>query len=201
MRIIAGERRGHKFDGPDDSVTRPTSDMVREAIFNILADRPEGRPVYDLFAGTGALGLEALSRGGAFALFVERDRKNVALIRRNMATLRFADRGGVVTADAYRWVKTFQPEKDEPCLVLLDPPYRDYADHPERLTELIGTLVERLPKGSTIVVESDKDHDTDVLPDPESWDVRRYGGTRVAFLDLEDLGPEDDAPESERADG
>ena len=63
MRIISGERRGHKFDGPTDSVTRPTSDMVRESIFNILGDRAERRVVYDLFAGSGALGLEALSRG------------------------------------------------------------------------------------------------------------------------------------------
>src|SRR5690242_15865994 len=63
MRIIAGERRGHKFDGPRGRDTRPTSDLVRESIFNILRDEVEGRPVIDLFAGTGALGLEALSRG------------------------------------------------------------------------------------------------------------------------------------------
>ncbi len=197
MRIIAGERRGHKFDGPDDASTRPTSDMVREAIFNILSDRPEGRPVYDLFGGTGALGLEALSRGGEFALFVEKDRKNVGLIRRNLAKLRFEGRGGVVAADAYRWAKTFQPENDQPALVLMDPPYRDYADHPDRLRELIATLVERLPRGSTIVVESDRDHEEEVLPDPDSWDIRKYGGTRVAILDLDDRTVEADPVESE----
>src|SRR4051795_13040025 len=126
MRIIAGERRGHKFDGPEDRSTRPTSDMVREAIFNILADLPEGRPIYDLFAGTGALGLEALSRGGEHAVFVEKDRKNAALIRRNLATLKLEGRGGVLTADAYKWAKTFTPDIDEPTLVLMDPPYRDF---------------------------------------------------------------------------
>lgn len=197
MRIIAGERRGHKFDGPDDAVTRPTSDMVREAIFNILSDRPEGRSVYDLFAGTGALGLEALSRGGAVALFVEKDRKNVGLIRRNLATLRFEGRGGVLAADAYRWAKSFQPESDEPALVLMDPPYRDYSDHPGRIRELIVTLIERLPKGSTIVVESDRGHEEEALPDIDMWDLRRYGSTRVAIRDLDEFEDvADGAPET-----
>jgi 16S rRNA (guanine966-N2)-methyltransferase len=70
MRIIAGQRRGHKFDGPRGDSTRPTSELVREAIFNILGDLVAGRLVVDLFAGTGALGLEALSRGAARAIFV-----------------------------------------------------------------------------------------------------------------------------------
>jgi 16S rRNA (guanine966-N2)-methyltransferase len=184
MRIIAGERRGHKFDGPQDRSIRPTSDMVREAIFNILADVPEGRPVYDLFAGTGALGLEALSRGGAYAVFVEKDRKNAALIRRNLATLKLQGRGGVLAADAYKWAKTFTPDVDEPTLVLMDPPYRDFTDHPQRIRDLIVALIERMPRGSTLVVESDRDHEAEILPDPEAWDIRRYGGTQVAIRDL-----------------
>lgn len=167
-------------------MTRPTSDMVREAIFNILADRPEGRPIYDLFAGSGGLGLEALSRGGLFAVFVEKDRKNVGLIRRNLATLKMQGRGGVIAADAYKWAKTFTPDGDAPTLVLMDPPYRDFSDHPARIRELITALVEKMPRGSTIVVESDRDHEEEVLPDPEAWDIRRYGGTRVAIRDLED---------------
>ncbi len=185
MRIIAGERRGHKFDGPETSHTRPTSDLVRESIFNILSDLPEGRPVYDLFAGTGALGLEALSRGGSFALFIEKDRKNAALIRRNLATLKFEGRGGVLVADAYRWVQTFTPESDEPALVLIDPPYRDYEDRPDRMAEMLSTLIERMPDGSTLVVESDRNHEATALPAPELWDIRSYGGTRVAFRDVE----------------
>src|SRR5947209_5066116 len=95
MRIIAGQRRGHKFDGPRDQSTRPTSDLVRESLFNILGESVEGLVVVDLFAGTGALGLEALSRGAERAIFVERNRENVALIRRNIATLRYEDRAQV----------------------------------------------------------------------------------------------------------
>ena len=87
MRIISGQRRGHKIEGPKDRATRPTSDMVRESIFNILRDDVENRTVIDLFAGTGALGLEALSRGAARAIFVEQNRENVALIHRNLACM------------------------------------------------------------------------------------------------------------------
>ena len=96
MRIIAGQRRGHKIDGPRASATtRPTSDMVRESLFNIVRELVVDRLVIDLFAGTGALGLEALSRGAERAIFVERDRENVSLIIRNIATLRYEDRAQV----------------------------------------------------------------------------------------------------------
>jgi len=187
MRIISGERRGHKFDGPDDPVTRPTSDMVREAIFNILADRVEELVVYDLFAGTGALGFEAISRGAAFAIFVEKDRRNLALIRRNLATLRFEGRCSIVGADAYRWAATFTPEGDDPAIVFIDPPYRDYEQKPARVRELIANLVQRLPVGSILVVESDRDRDPEeeVLGDRSLWDVRRYGRTEVAIRELD----------------
>src|SRR3954454_9559224 len=122
MRIIAGQRRGHKFDGPKGSGTRPTSDLVRESLFNILGEQVDGRIVIDLFAGTGALGLEALSRGAARAIFVEQNRDNVALIYRNVATLRYEDRARVFPADAYRWCRAFAPVDDEPVVVFLDPP-------------------------------------------------------------------------------
>jgi len=184
MRIISGERRGHKFDGPEDKVTRPTSDMVRESIFNILFDRPEGRVVYDLFAGAGGLGLEALSRGGTHAVFVERDRRNAALIRRNVNTLKFNGRAGVLVADAYSWAKTFVPLDSEPVLVMLDPPYKDFDEKPAKILELVKSLVDRLPNDSTIVVESDRDHRDVILPEPDLWDIRRYGGTQVAIRDV-----------------
>jgi 16S rRNA (guanine966-N2)-methyltransferase len=93
MRIIAGQRRGHKIDGPKPSAgTWPTSDFVRESFFNILGELVVGRLVVDLFAGTGALGLEALSRGAERAIFVESNRANVGLIFRNIATLRYENR-------------------------------------------------------------------------------------------------------------
>jgi 16S rRNA (guanine966-N2)-methyltransferase len=181
MRIIAGQRRGHKFDGPRDQATRPTSDLVRESVFNILGGAVEGLIVIDLFAGTGALGLEALSRGAERAIFVERNRENAALIRRNIATLRYEDRAQVVVADAYRWAKSYVSADAEPLVVFIDPPYADYEDHPERIGKLLEVLVRTLPDGSIISSESSRKLDSEILPDLESWDVRRYGGTQIAI--------------------
>ena len=181
MRIIAGQRRGHKFDGPRDKSTRPTSDLVRESIFNILGQSVDGLLVIDLFAGTGALGLEALSRGAERAIFVERNRENAALIRRNIATLRFEDRASVVMADAYRWAKSFDPADSGPVVVFIDPPYADYEDHPERVGKLLDGLIRSLPDGSILSSESSRKLDLELLPEIETWDVRRYGGTQVAI--------------------
>jgi 16S rRNA (guanine966-N2)-methyltransferase len=185
MRIIAGQRRGHKFDGPRDDVTRPTSDLVRESIFNILGEAVEDRVAIDLYAGTGALGLEALSRGALRAIFIERNRENVALIHRNIATLRYEDRATVRMADAHRWARSFTPSDDDPVIVFLDPPYLEYENHPEQVLHTLERLLEKLPTGSLICVESRSDLDDAVLPRYESWELRKYGGTQVAILEVE----------------
>ena len=191
MRIISGIRRGHTIQGPSGAAgargTRPTSDMVREAIFNIIGAEVEGRPVLDLFAGTGALGLEALSRGATSATFVERRGQNVALIRRNLAGLRFEGLAEVVAGNAYSWVSDFsRPGDDGPMVALLDPPYREFVESPGKLKALLATLRDRLPPGSTIVAEAGGDPGPHALPEPEAWDVRRYGGTYVAIRALGD---------------
>ncbi len=202
MRIIAGERRGHKIDGPKGGGTRPTSDLVRESLFNILREAVIDRVVVDLFAGTGAIGLEALSRGAKSALFVEQNRDNVALIYRNAIVLRYEDRIRVLPTNAYRWVRSFTPVGDEPMVVLLDPPYREYEVNWKKVNQLLASLVEKLPAESVVVVESGKLLGPRILPDFEAWDVRRYGGTQVgvrvvasrdeAVADFKDSGSNDD---------
>jgi 16S rRNA (guanine966-N2)-methyltransferase len=187
MRIIAGERRGHRIDGPKDHHTRPTSDLVRESFFNILRADVVDRVVVDLFAGTGALGLEALSRGAARALFVEQNRLNVALIHRNVSHLRYEDRVRVLATDAYRWVRGFEPLDDRPMLVLLDPPYRDYDLRPRKVYQLLEELGARLTEGSVIAVESGRTLDQGVLPEVDTWDIRRYGGTQIAIRTVDRL--------------
>ena len=181
MRIIAGDCRGRRIEGPSDDQTRPTSDLVREAIFNILAERIEGANVIDLFAGTGALGLEALSRGAASARFVEVNRGNVALIKRNIQSLGYADVAKVSMGDAHRFGRAFEPEGPTPHLIFLDPPYVEFLKHADKISNLVEVLVSKCGPGSSVVVESGKHWDDSILPDRENWDLRRYGGTVVAF--------------------
>jgi 16S rRNA (guanine966-N2)-methyltransferase len=199
MRIIAGQRRGHKIDGPRASAkSRPTSDMVRESIFNIIRELVVDRLVIDLFAGTGALGLEALSRGAERAIFVEKDRENVSLIIRNIATLRYEDRTQVKLIDAYRWVSAFQPPALGPVAVFLDPPYRDCQVKPGRVNQMIAQLVDRLSAGSVIAFEAGQSLDRTILPDFESWDIRRYGDTRIAIKVVAAAGPAGEPEAAER---
>ncbi|HEV3167106.1 MAG TPA: 16S rRNA (guanine(966)-N(2))-methyltransferase RsmD [Isosphaeraceae bacterium] len=190
MRIIAGQRRGHKFDGPAGHHTRPTSDLVRESLFNILGEVVEDRLVIDLFAGTGALGLEALSRGAVRAIFVEKNRANVMLIKRNLVTLRYEDRATVLPTDVFRWVRGFDPIGDEPLVVFIDPPYREYENHPRRVQDLLTELLGKLPQDSVIAVEASRALGADILPEPDTWDVRRYGGTQIAIRMVEKINLE-----------
>lgn len=120
MRVVAGECRGRRLVSPPGSATRPTSDRVRESIFNALGslDAIEGADVVDLFAGSGALGIEALSRGASTAVFVESDRTACSVITANLASCGLSDRGSVVTADA----SVFESLRAAD-VVLADPPY------------------------------------------------------------------------------
>ncbi|SDB63986.1 16S rRNA (guanine(966)-N(2))-methyltransferase RsmD [Belnapia rosea] len=128
MRIIAGRHRGRRLLAPPGAGTRPTADRVRQALFDMLwhapwggRERVEGATVLDAFAGTGALGLEALSRGAARACFLETDRAALAALRANIAACREEARCSVLGADATR-----PPRAPEPCgLVFLDPPYAE----------------------------------------------------------------------------
>ncbi len=182
MRIIAGQRRGHKIEGPRATAAmRPTSDLVRESLFNMVGEMMPGRVAVDLFAGTGAIGLEALSRGAESAIFVEKNRENVALIHANVTKLRYQDRSQIRLADAYRWTRTHQPTTDRPLAVFLDPPYREYEIHAKKIREMLDQLVAGLPADSLIVLEAGRTLDEWMLPDFERWDLRRYGDTQVAI--------------------
>lgn len=137
MRIVAGEWRGRKLSAPRGDVTRPTADRTRETMFNMLASRLgsfEGLSVADLFAGSGALGLEALSRGAQSCLFVEQDAEAVKTIRRNVEALDARTRAIVQNTS----VMSLGPAKAPHDLILLDPPYDTGAGHVaiDRLTRL-----------------------------------------------------------------
>ncbi|MBN2496894.1 MAG: 16S rRNA (guanine(966)-N(2))-methyltransferase RsmD [Deltaproteobacteria bacterium] len=121
MRVVGGAARGRRLRPPQGRFIRPTSDRIRESIFDLLGPGPTGPRALDLFAGTGALGIEALSRGSAQAVFVERDRRALALIRENLQRCGFRARAELLCRDALRFLRA---EPAEPFdLILLDPPY------------------------------------------------------------------------------
>lgn len=171
-RIIAGQARGRRLAVPPGRRVRPTTDRVRESVFSMLGsmDLVVGARVLDLFAGTGALGLEALSRGAAEAVFVERDRAALAALRANIGTCGFGSRARVVASDAERFLAAGGTAPD---LVLADPPYR-YGRW-SRLAEL-------LPAAPTVLETGAR---ADPAPLLEVFEVardRRIGDTRVLIL-------------------
>jgi len=165
MRVVAGRFKGRTLHSPRGRDTRPTSDKVRGAIFNVLGD-VEGLRVLDLFAGTGALGIEALSRGAADAAFVDTD---VAVVERNLADI--GGGGRAYRRDAFRWLAQADGRYD---LVFLDPPYSSAPSLGERLTALLPAV---LAQNARIVTESDKRAPLE-LGFPLEFE-RDYGDTRI----------------------
>jgi 16S rRNA (guanine966-N2)-methyltransferase len=169
MRIVAGSLRGRRLRAPDGLDTRPTTDRVREAVFNSLVsmDLIADAEVVDLFAGTGALGIEALSRGAARCRFVEKDREALRILRANLTDLGLERSSVVLATDVMAAAASLGP-----CdLVLADPPYQFDA-----WPELLGTL-----QAGFVVAESGRS-----LSDlPRGWELvreKRYGRTVVSFL-------------------
>jgi len=153
-------------------------DRVREAVFNLLWPRAEGAIAIDLFAGTGALGLEALSRGAVAAWLVEFNRMAAKTIRENVETLQVADVTQVVVSDTFAWVPQaiagVLAARAEPWVVFCSPPYEFYVSRREELLEVLQSLASAAPLGSTMIVESDDRFDPASLPPELEWDVRRY---------------------------
>ena len=171
MRIVAWRYRGRRLHAPSGTDVRPTSDRVREAVFSILGDI-EGLRVLDLFAGSGALGVEALSRGAAGVTLVESDRRAIEAIRRNLEPLAGAA-AEVVRSDALAWLSG---RRDTYDLVFLDPPYSSAPVLAEPLSLALPAVLS--PK-ALIGSESDK-RDPLALAFPLE-DERTYGSTRIAI--------------------
>jgi 16S rRNA (guanine966-N2)-methyltransferase len=177
MRVVSGEARGRRLVTPAGRDTRPTTDRVRESMFNALEslDVVAGAAVLDLFAGSGALGIEALSRGAAGCTFVEHERAALAAVRTNLDATGLAARAEVVSGDAHRALATFAATGRHFDVALLDPPYATAAW--ERLLPAVPA--------DLVVLESDRE-----VAVPEGWVVlrsRRYGGTVVTFARRADL--------------
>jgi 16S rRNA (guanine966-N2)-methyltransferase len=168
MRVVAGELRGRRIVAPDGATTRPTTDKVREAVFNALGSLGvvDGALVADLYAGSGAMGIEALSRGAEHCTFVERDRDALRALRANLSTLGLEARSRVTTGDVMAVASAIDAD-----VVFADPPY-DFAAW-DRLLSLV--------RADLVVAESGRELDL-----PAGWRAtraRRYGRTWVTFLE------------------
>ena len=177
LRIISGRFKGRRLDPPGDPQIRPTSDRLRERIFSILQSRVgsfEGFSVADVFAGTGAMGIEAVSRGATKAWFVEKHEGSLALLRGNLEKVGIAGLGRVIAADARQL-----PKADEPFNILfLDPPYRRRLAEPT-LTSLVEC--DWAGNESLVIVEIAADDPFDLPDGFRMVDERQQGNSRVLF--------------------
>jgi 16S rRNA (guanine966-N2)-methyltransferase len=181
MRVIAGRAGGVPLISPKNGV-RPTMDRVKEAIFSSLGEMVIGARVLDLFAGTGALGIEALSRGAATAIFVDEDRQSIAAIEKNLAKTQLA--GRVRQQDVFSFLKNAAAAAEKFQIVFADPPY-DKMKSGESFTEKLldnETLPRLLEPHGVFVLEK---RPSEELPSTKLWQVSRrktYGATEVLFL-------------------
>jgi len=183
MRIIAGEMRGRRLKAVDGIHTRPTSDKVKGAIFNVLGDKVLDSRVLDLFAGTGNLAIEALSRGSLEAVLVEKSFDAYQIIRKNLEQLGVSQKSKLLLMDAFKFIHRYPDEIYD--LIFLDPPYRQ---------ELIPKVLQALKKYSyltpdgVIVAETAKDEE--LIGDIYPFEIRKtgeYGETKVWYLQRMDV--------------
>jgi len=173
LRVHGGELGGRRLLTPKG--VRPSQGVVKEAVFNVLAAQLEGTRVIDLCAGSGALGIEALSRGAVHATFIENDYRVIAVLKRNLAELGLLSKASVHQAEAARWVELHPGEVGKADIVFLDPPYRDPI-----LGEVLLAL-DRAALGTVVVEWSGRE----TLPVLARLEVRRdkgYGATRLTIL-------------------
>lgn len=174
MRIIAGSAGGRIIATPKGILTRPTLDRVRESLFSILTPHLQGARVLDLFAGSGALGLECLSRGAAFALFVDSGRAAQKAVAQNIGALGFSDRAAFLPIDYKAALARLSGEAF--TLAFLDPPYAMSSDALLLSLKRSGCLAE----GALIAYEHARD--TQIAPHFPVVDARRYGDTVITFM-------------------
>ncbi len=166
--------------------TRPMKDSVRENLFNILGSACKGSVGFDLFAGTGAITFETLSRGASHVTAVEQSRQAVDFLKRTADELDVQNKVRLIGGDSFRLADRLlaAPENDTPWIVFLSPPYAMWEDDTtlESLNRIIRTTLVNAPPGSVLVAETERRFDVKRLPDAP-WDFREYGNVRLCFTE------------------
>lgn len=182
MRVIGGSKKGHPLKAPSGTNTRPTTDRVREAIFNVLQTRITDARILDVFAGSGGMSMEALSRGACFADLYEKDRKAVAAIRQNIAFLGFAEKSKLWIGDALHFLSQNSQQYD---IIFLDPPY-----YQGLYEQSVATILQRqlLAEDGILVVETSAKNgqqlSAEVLRQLQLKKSVTYGDTKIEYYSL-----------------
>jgi 16S rRNA (guanine966-N2)-methyltransferase len=174
LRIIGGSLRGRILRYSGDLGVRPMKDRVRQAVFNLIGPSVAGKHAVDLFAGTGALGLEALSRGAARATFIEQHFPTARILEENIAALDLGRVAELVHGNVFLRALWQDRLSELPWVVFCSPPYAFYVERRDPMLELLGSLAQAAPAESVFVVESDERFDFGSLFEPAAWDVRAY---------------------------
>lgn len=180
MRVIAGSAKGCKLNSIDDISTRPTLDRVKEPLFSIIQNHIEEANVLDLFAGSGALGIEALSRGAKHCTFCDKSYKAIQMIKENVAKTKFTEKSQIVNKDYKKCLEELNKSYD---IIFIDPPYKkDIA------IDSINRILEKslLAKSGIIIIETDEEEreiqELNNVSKLEIYDTRKYGRVKLLFL-------------------
>lgn len=195
MRVIAGSARGHRLLSVPGDGTRPITDRAKEALFSILGDWIVGTRVLDLFGGTGAVGIEALSRGAAFAHFIDRNRKAVQTIEANLAHCKFERQANVAVGDSFAFLESYRGDPFD--LIYVAPP--QYQGMWHKALTLIDQRPNLLaPFGAAIVQIHPREDQAVALSFLEEYDRRQYGSVQLMFYaSSEDLAADDEEDDYE----
>lgn len=181
MRVIAGSARSLKLVTVDSMDTRPTTDRIKETLFNVLSPDIPGSNFLDLFSGSGAIGIEALSRGADRAVFVENGRKALECINKNLDFTKLKDRAQILSTDAVSSVSTLERQEDVFDIIFMDPPYGRLLER-DVLGRLSGSDI--VSDDTIIVVESDLDTEFDYLEEIglEIYKIKKYKTNKHTFI-------------------
>ena len=182
MRVISGVARGTKLNSIDSTDTRPTLDRVKEALFNIIQNIIDDSIVLDLFAGSGAIGIECISRGAKKAYFCEKSHEAVKMIRQNIEKTTFTDKSEILQQDYKKALKNYSVRNIKFDIVFLDPPYKN-----DIAVDAVQDIIELglLRKNGVIIIETDeKERELKELEklQVEVYDLRKYGRVNLIFL-------------------
>lgn len=183
VRVISGSARGLKLNTPGDDRVRPTTDRVKESMFNIVQDWVYDSQVLDLFAGSGALGIEALSRGASQAVFCDNSLDSIKIIKSNIEKARVVDRSQIVSGDYKRCLRDMEAKNQSFDMIFVDPPY--YEGLFEEVLDTIRSC-KILKKDGIVIVEHDAKRPIGQVEGLEVYKEKKYGITMLTFYCLED---------------